>query len=121
MVNSKSWDWSKNESNQWLIPTMESNYLRDSWKAKGCTSILDLGCGLGRHSIFFAKNGFSVNAVDLSDYAVNYLKDWAQIESLSVLTLTCDMLHLPYKDHQFDCIVAYNVIYHTDTQGFFKQ
>ncbi len=43
MIESKPWDWSKNESTQWLIPTIES------WKSKGFKKFLDLGCGLGRH------------------------------------------------------------------------
>lgn len=28
------------------------------------------------------------------------------------------MLSLPFQDNSFDCIIAYNVIYHTDTIGF---
>jgi len=31
-----------------------------------------------------------------------------------------DMLKLPYLDNQFDCILAFNVISHTDTQGVRK-
>lgn len=34
MIESKAWDWSKNESNKWLIPSLESCYLAESWKAK---------------------------------------------------------------------------------------
>ncbi len=30
------------------------------------------------------------------------------------------MLNLPFADDTFDCIIAYNVIYHTDTKGFNK-
>jgi len=30
------------------------------------------------------------------------------------------MLKLPFLDETFHCIMAYNVIYHTDTKGFIK-
>lgn len=120
MIKSKAWDWSKNESNEWLIPSMESCYLAEAWKSKDFKKILDLGCGLGRHSIYFAEKDFEVNSVDLSDYGVNYLKEWAKKENLDIKAEVCDMLNLPFKDETFDCIIAYNVIYHTDTEGFMK-
>lgn len=120
MIKSKSWDWSKNEDNQWLIPSIESYYLAEAWKEKGFKKFLDLGCGLGRHSIYFAKKGYEVNSVDLSDYAVSNLRNWAAKENLNIKAEICDMLKLPFEDNSFDCIVAYNVIYHTDTEGFLK-
>jgi SAM-dependent methyltransferase len=60
MIESKAWDWSKNEDNYWLIPTIEACYLTESWKSKGFNKFLDLGCGLGRHSIYFAGKGFEI-------------------------------------------------------------
>lgn len=120
MIESKAWDWSKNEDNYWLIPTIESCYLAESWKAKGFNKFLDLGCGLGRHSIYFANKNFEVSSVDLSDYGINHLKKWAEEEQLNIEMSICDMLSLPFDDETFDCIMAYNVIYHTDTEGFVK-
>jgi len=120
MTESKAWDWSKNVSTQWLIPAIESCYLSELWKSKGFKKFLDLGCGLGRHSIYFAKKGFEVSSVDLSEYGVNHLKIWADKEQLDITTDLCDMFNLPFESDTFDCIIAYNVIYHTDTQGFIK-
>ncbi len=73
MEITKAWDWSKNTDDQWLIPCMESSYLAEKWKSKGYNSFLDLGCGLGRHSIYMASHGFDVTAVDLSEYGVSHL------------------------------------------------
>ncbi len=114
----KAWDWSKNTDNVWLIPCTESAYLAERWQGLGFKSFLDLGCGLGRHSIYMATKSFDVNAVDLSDYGVNHLREWAKKEGLTVKTAVSNMLTLLFEDNSFDCIMAYNVIYHTDTNGF---
>jgi SAM-dependent methyltransferase len=120
MIQSKAWDWSKNQSDYWLIPSMESCYLAESWKSKGFNKFLDLGCGLGRHSIYFSKKGFEVNSLDLSEYGINHLVKWAEEEKVNVAADICDMLNLPFGSDTFDCIMAYNVIYHTDTNGFIR-
>ena len=33
-------------------------------KARGAQHVLDLGCGVGRHALFFAEHGFAVEAID---------------------------------------------------------
>ena len=63
MVESKGWDWnlvksgSEDSKRIWLEPSEESFYYAEKWKRQGLKSILDLGSGLGRHSILFAKYG----------------------------------------------------------------
>ncbi|OPJ56641.1 class I SAM-dependent methyltransferase [Clostridium oryzae] len=118
MVESKEWDWKVANRTIWTTPCEESYYYMYKWKLESRKSILDLGCGLGRHSILFAKNGFKVTAVDLSDYGVNYLREWEKREKVDILTEICDMKKLPFMDSAFDCIWAYHVISHTDTEGF---
>ncbi|MFR5876369.1 MAG: class I SAM-dependent methyltransferase [Eubacterium sp.] len=114
----KEWDWINNKDNYWLIPSEEIFYLSERWKNKGFNSFLDLGCGLGRHSVFMAKKGFDVVAVDLSEVAVGKTKAWSDREDCNVKTIVSDFTNLPFSDNSFDCILAYNVIYHTDTKGF---
>lgn len=123
MIQSKGWDWKDVNGDfkkYWLTPSVESFYLLHRWKDNGYTSFLDLGCGLGRHSVLFSKNGFHVHAFDISEDAISRTQIWAKSENLDVDCKIGDMLNLPYSNNQFDCIFCKNVISHTDTAGVKK-
>lgn len=72
MAESKEWNWEVEQNSIWLDPCEESYYYCNKWQKEGMHSILDLGCGLGRHAILFAKEGFQVTAVDLSKDSWSY-------------------------------------------------
>ncbi len=117
---SKAWDWTKNTYPIWLNPSEESYYIANAWKEKGVKNILDFGCGLGRHSVFFSQQGFQVSAFDLSKEATEHLREWAIKEGITVDIINADMLQLPYCDNLFDGLFAYHVISHTDSVGIRK-
>lgn len=117
---SKAWDWDKNSDKFWYTPSEESYFLINRWKEKGFKSFLDLGCGRGRHSIQFAKEGFDVNSNDLSEVAVKGLNEWAEKEKLNITASVGNMINLAYEDNTFDCLLAYHVISHTDSKGIIK-
>ena len=120
MVNSKGWNWEivdDNSSDLWKNPCMESYYLLNRWKTQKKIEFLDLGCGLGRHSIQFGENGFHVHCFDISEEAISRTKNWAESKSLTFEYAIGDMLNLPYSDKSIDCIICRNVISHTDTEG----
>ncbi|MBC8061058.1 MAG: class I SAM-dependent methyltransferase [Clostridiaceae bacterium] len=117
MVDSKEWKWEEADQLPWLKPCEDSYYMATKWLDSGFKNVLDLGAGLGRHSIFLAKQGFKVSAIDLSDYGMNNLKQWAEKENFNIDIKVGDMVDLPYADNSFDCVFAYHVISHTDTLG----
>lgn len=117
MSVSKAWDWNKDSCPIWLNPSEESYYIAKQWKDRNVKDILDFGCGLGRHSIYFAKYGFNVSAFDLSEDATAHLRKWAEKKNLTINIANADMISLPYKDNAFDAIFAYHVISHTDSTG----
>ncbi|MCR5262665.1 MAG: class I SAM-dependent methyltransferase [Clostridiales bacterium] len=123
MTESRGWNWSMvqgDSAESWRIPAVESFWLAERWKAEGKRDILDLGCGLGRHSILFARYGFSVRGMDISAEAVARTKAWAEDEELDIRLDVGDMLSLPYGDSEIDCVYSRNVMNHTDTAGLIQ-
>ena len=123
MIESKGWNWKIVKEDKeciWKNPSIESYYLLNRWKNQGKKEFLDLGCGLGRHSILFSKNGFNVYCFDISEEAIKRTKAWAEEEKLELNYNVGDMLNLPYKDESIDAILCRNVISHTDTEGMKK-
>lgn len=114
------WDWNEEKTRRWLEPASGMDRLAARWKAMGFQKLLDRGCGPGRHAIFFAKLGFQVTGMDLSPEALGYLERWARQERLSVRTVEGDMFHMPFPEDSFDCVLDYNVSFHTDTAGYLR-
>ena len=120
MIKSKGWNWKIVEDDPesvWKNPSIESYYLLNRWFGLEMKHFLDLGCGLGRHTVLFAKNGFNVSCFDISEDAIDRTKKWCEEENLNCDFKVGDMIKLPYKDNTFDCILCRNVISHTDTEG----
>ena len=95
MIKSKGWNWKivKNEVEEyWKSPSIESYYLLNRWKSQEKDKFLDLGCGLGRHSILFGLNDFNVSCFDISEEAIKRTKEWALEENLEFDYKIGDML-----------------------------
>ena len=118
-VNWKGFNWAA-----WPSPnlTVFDNCINtaNKWKEAGYKDLLDLGTGLGQNAIYFAKQGFNVSAIDISDYAIQYLKNWAEKENVTINAEVGDIRSLPYDDNSFDCLFAYHVVSHTDSIGIKK-
>ncbi len=120
MIDSKAWNWDivkGDHERYWQEPAIESYYLINRWLSQGKKDFLDLGCGLGRHTVQFAKAGFNVFGFDLSETSINKTKEYALKANAKVDLEVGDMLDLPYADNSFDCVYCRNVISHTDTAG----
>ena len=68
------------------------------------SSVLDMACGAGRHSIVFAKKGFRVTAVDLSSRLISEAKQNAQAASVIINFVLSDILDYETNE-QFDLVV----------------
>lgn len=80
--------------------------------------LLDLGCGAGRHVIYFAQRGFQVYGFDKSASAIRQARDALKLENLHAHLKVWDMTKLlPYEDSSFDAIIATRAIHHTYTRN----
>jgi 2-polyprenyl-3-methyl-5-hydroxy-6-metoxy-1,4-benzoquinol methylase len=59
-----------------------------------CAAI-DLGCGLGTHSIWLAQQGFEVTGVDISPLAIECARERAAAAGVRVRFLAADLLDPP--------------------------
>lgn len=79
----------------------------------GCESILDLGCGSGRHSLHLAKAGFSVLGADISMAGLRLAHEWSQEEAANIPLAQIDMrVGLPFAASVFDGVFSTQVIHH---------
>lgn len=76
--------------------------------------ILDLGAGIGRHSLAFAGLGHRVVALDAAESAVAATAAAAFARGVTVETVQAAMTDLPFETGSFDHVLAWNVIYHGD-------
>jgi len=67
-------------------------------------SILDLGCGTGRHSIELAKRGYRVTGVDLSESQLQRAREKAKEHGVRVEFLQGDARNLSFQN-QFDLVI----------------
>ncbi len=88
--------------------------------------VLDLGCGKGRHTLYCAQMGVEVHGVDVSETALNALRDKAEKGQLFELVKVAkaDMGELPYPDSYFDAVITVNAVNHghwKDVKRFFSE
>jgi len=80
------------------------------FKREKCESVLELGAGQGRDTIFFIKNGLRVDALDYSTKALDTIDNRARQFNLSsnVNTLRYDIRKpLPFDDNTFDACYSH--------------
>lgn len=84
-------------------------------KDRGAATVLDLGCGTGRHIVCLARGGFSVFGLDNSPEALAVTRRWLADEGLAAdLRLQSMMETFPYADAFFDGVISVQVIHHAD-------
>ncbi len=79
-------------------------------KNKRVKSILDLGCGGGRDSVFFAKKGFQVTALDV--FTDNFQQE--RLKKTGIIFFKKDIKDIKFKLGSFDVVYAHLSLHYFD-------
>jgi len=81
-------------------------------KVEGRRRVDDLGCGLGRHLVALAAEGFDASGSDISPAAVAECRRRLEQTGLAARVELADMAEIPAADGSLDAVVAWDVLYH---------
>lgn len=75
-------------------------------------SILDIGAGAGEYSLYFAKKGYSVSALELADSNIKAFKSKITSDCPVALTQGNAADLSIYRDSSFDIVLLFGPLYH---------
>lgn len=110
----KQWNEAfKKQGKIFLEPQEDMAKIAALFRKRGVKKVLDLGCGTGRHLVYFAKNNFDVYGIDIAEDGIEISKKWLNSQKLEA-HLNVGSIHdkLPYKDNFFDAVVSTQTINH---------
>ncbi len=99
----KFWESYYRVNREPIIPTTFAKFAQDFMELNSSKSILDLGCGNGRDTVYFAQNGLKATGIDQIEEEMNYLNTFYANENLKFLTADFNALEI---DDQFDYIYS---------------
>ncbi len=76
------------------------------WQYGANDSVLDLGCGQGRHSIAMVKRGSTVTAVDFSQKNISEAKKRAESENVLKCDFVCDDVRYYHENALYDKVIC---------------
>jgi len=106
------WRDCRGDRRHWHEPDERVIRLAKTLKRESRKRVYDVGCGVGRHTAFLAREGFDVYASDISLEALNRCAERLSHEGLTALLTRNDMEGIPYAEELFDAVIAYHTIYH---------
>jgi SAM-dependent methyltransferase len=85
--------------------------------------LLDYGCGMGEESIYFAKLGAQVTAIDVSPVGVDLVLRRAQHNGLSdrVKAFQMDASATTFEPESFDLVHGLGIVHHIGLEASFRE
>lgn len=83
--------------------------------------VLDLGCGLGEASVYFAKLGARVVSIDISNGMLSTVKKLAEMHGVSVETKKAFSHNTGFENNTFDVVYTSNLLHHVDLDLTLKE
>jgi SAM-dependent methyltransferase len=83
--------------------------------------LLDMACGMGEESVYFAKLGARVTGVDISDVGVASLKKRAAFHHLDITALEMRVDPTSFADSSFDRIHGLGILHHVGIEAGLRE
>lgn len=74
--------------------------------------VLEIGCGNGRNAIYLAQKGCTVTAVDISQRAIDWAKEQAEVNSVKIQFVCENIFNLNLELQEFDYIYDSGCFHH---------
>lgn len=89
-----------------------TDFVRQQATRRHGKTVLDVGCGTGRLSLFFAEDNH-VTGIDVNNNTI--------VQHANFTFIQGDAERLPFPDHHFDVVVSFDVIEHVEHDRLFVQ
>lgn len=96
--------WNRRYSQIQKIPAPNALLKRFSHLVQGKRA-LDIACGLGHNAYYLAQKGFLVDAVDISEIALQKAPKHPNIRYINA-----DLMHFSIKPNSYDLIINFNYL-----------
>ena len=109
----RGWPWSRvlrETPEPWEQP--DDEVVSFAAQLRAGQRVLDLGCGVGRHTVYLGRQGFDVHASDIATDGLQETLRRMRVAGVRGGVVHSDMTAIPYPDAAFDAAIAVNVIYH---------
>lgn len=102
----------------WLIDFLGFKEIKRDQRGK--IRLLEVGCGVGRHSLELAKLGYQVTGLDISEQGIRIARKKAREENLSVHFICTDAQKTNLPDLSFDMVLFIDSLHHFYYRGFYE-
>ncbi len=92
----------------YLFNTLVEEFVR----CDGPCLAVELGCGRGDTSLFFAKRGWQMVLLDISQLALDIAKRNFLEEDVSCLQVRAELDRAPFNESKFDVVMSFGVLEH---------
>lgn len=100
-------------------PTSAELYLLDS--LPDSISILDIGCGAGRISIYLAQRGYQVTGIDVCEGLLSVAREISKKRSQDIHFSLSEGTKLSFPDEEFDALIGFKILCYIPTRELRNQ
>jgi len=103
------------------VTAVENRYAFDRLQPVAGRRLLDLGCGAGETSVYFALQCAQVVATDISPRMLEVTQALARKHQAQVVTELAAAERLPFADESFDLVFGNGVLHHVEIEAAFRE